>query len=328
MRLRYTVGFMSRLFRDVDGDLLFPQGSVVCIGAFDGLHLGHAALVRRTVERAQALDLPSVALTFEPLPREWFAREQRQPRLMLSSQRVRSLHQLGIDSVGLLRFNESMTRLTADEFARRILHDRLQAREVWVGPEFAYGHRRGGNLDTLQEQGSRLGFTAHEIEPQHLAGERISSSVIRQQLGAGEFAAAEQLLGRPYRIEGKVVHGAKLGRTLGFPTANIRYSRYQPVLHGIYACWVNLADGRRLPAVASFGTRPTVNGTHHEPLLEVHLFDFEGDLYGQRIGVDFAAKLRDEKKFDSLEALTAQMHRDADEARQVLNSHFTLRATA
>jgi riboflavin kinase/FMN adenylyltransferase len=247
---------------------------------------------------------------------------------MLSSQRVRSLHQLGIDSVGLLRFNESMTRMTADEFARRILHDRLQAREVWVGPEFAYGHRRGGNLDTLQEQGSRLGFTAHEIEPQHLAGERISSSVIRQQLGAGEFAAAEQLLGRPYRIEGKVVHGAKLGRTLGFPTANIRYSRYQPVLHGIYACWVNLADGRRLPAVASFGTRPTVNGTHHEPLLEVHLFDFEGDLYGQRIGVDFAAKLRDEKKFDSLEALTAQMHRDADEARQVLNSHFTLRATA
>ena len=317
---------MSRLFRDIDGDVLFPQGSVVCIGAFDGLHLGHVALVRRTVERATALGVPAVALTFEPLPREFFARDNKQPRLMMSSNRVELLWTLGIDSVGLLRFNHAMTQMTPQEFSQRILHDRLCAREVWVGPGFAYGNRRAGNMDTLRAEGAALGFSAHEIETQTMDRERVSSSRVRSLLAAGEFAAAETLLGRPYRIVGKVVHGAKLGRTLGFPTANIRYSTYQPVLHGIYACWVDLPNGQRYAAVASFGTRPVVNGT--VPLLEVHLFDFEGDLYGQRIQVEFVAKLRDEVHFASLESLTEQMHADAATARDVLFNQQPQRATA
>lgn len=319
---------MSRLFRDIDGDVLFPQGSVVCIGAFDGLHLGHVALVRRTVERAKALGLPAVALTFEPLPREYFARDANLPRLMLSGNRVELLWALGVHTVGLLRFNEAMTQLTPLEFSQRILHDRLQAREVWVGPEFAYGNKRAGNIETLRAEGAELGFSAHEIEVQTIADERVSSSRVRALLSAGEFAQAESLLGRPYRIQGKVVHGAKLGRTLGFPTANIRYGNYQPVLHGIYACWVDLPSGDRFPAVASFGTRPTVDGGNHEPLLEVHLFDFDGDLYGQRIQVEFVAKLRDEEKFASLDALTEQMHEDATRARDILFNNQPERATA
>lgn len=315
---------MNRLFRDADGGALFPQGSVVCIGAFDGLHLGHRALVRRAVGRAQALGVPAVALSFEPLPREFFARDQPPPRLTLARGKVQGLRELGADGVGLLRFDAKLSAMTAEDFVRRLLVQRLAAREVWIGPEFRFGHKRGGDLPLLQAMGAELGFSAGEIEPVQALGERVSSTRIREALRAGDFLQAENLLGRPYAIGGRVVRGKQLGRTLGFPTANLRFPK-TPALSGIYATWVHGLGEKPMASVSSFGTRPTVQGV--EPLLEAHLFDFDGDLYGRHIEVEFVAKLRDELNFPDLPALTEQMHRDADNARRLLSVQ-RLRATA
>ncbi|WP_334178108.1 bifunctional riboflavin kinase/FAD synthetase [Pseudoxanthomonas sp.] len=315
---------MSRLFRDVDGGPLCPHGSVVCIGAFDGLHLGHRALVRHAVARARALGVPAVVVTFEPLPREFFARGNPPPRLTLARAKVQGLLDLGADHVGLLRFDAKLSAMTAEDFARTLLAGRLRAKEVWIGPEFRFGHRRGGDLALLQAMGGELGFTASEIDPVHAQGERVSSTRIREALKAGDFATVERLLGRPYTIGGRVVRGKQLGRTLGFPTANLRFPK-TPALSGIYATWVHGVGDRPWPSVSSFGTRPTVDGV--EPLLEAHLFDFAGDLYGRHLEVEFVAKLRDELKFPDLPSLTVQMHRDADDARAILSEHQR-RATA
>lgn len=315
---------MSRLFRDVDGGRLFPQGSVVCVGAFDGLHMGHRALVRHAAARARALGVPLVALTFEPLPREFFARDTPPPRLTLARAKLEGLYGLGADSVGLLNFNARLAARSAEDFARVLLQGRLGAREVWIGPEFRFGHRRGGDLALLRALGVELGFSAHEIEPVHAHGERVSSTRIREYLRAGDFAAAAELLGRPYGIGGRVVRGRQLGRTLGFPTANLRFSKV-PALSGVYATWVHGVFEQPWPSVSSFGTRPTVAGI--KPVLEAHLFDYQGDLYGRHIEVEFVAKLRDELKFPDLPALTEQMQRDAEQARRILSEH-RLRATA
>ncbi|MEG3192661.1 bifunctional riboflavin kinase/FAD synthetase [Lysobacter sp. D1-1-M9] len=322
---------MSRLFRDVGGGPRCPHGSVVCIGAFDGLHLGHQALVRHAVARARAMDLPAVGLTFEPLPREFFAADARPPRLLSTRARIERLLVLGLDQIGLLRFNRALTCLDAEAFVRRVLVQRLSAREVWVGPGFRFGKARGGDIEVLRRMGAELGFAAHEIAPVAVDGERVSSTRIREALQAGDFATAARLLGRPYAISGRVARGRQLGRTLGYPTANLRFAAGMvPALSGIYATWVHGVAGpgderRAWPSVSSLGTRPTVDGT--EPLLEAHLFDFDGDLYGHRIEVEFVARLRDELKFSDLPALTEQMHRDAAQARDLL-SHDQRRAFA
>lgn len=301
---------------------MFPHGSVVCIGAFDGLHLGHRALVRHAVERARALGVAAVAVAFEPLPREFFA--QGAPRLTLARGKVEMLRGLGVDGIGLLRFNAAMAAMQPEAFVQQLLVHRLGAREVWIGPEFQFGNRRRGDLALLQAMGQTLGFQAGAIPAVDLRGERISSTRIRQLLLAGEFEHAGDLLGRPYSIGGRVVRGRQLGRTLGYPTANLRFPK-TPALSGIYATLVHGVFEQPWPSVSSFGTRPTVDGV--EPLLEAHLFDFQGDLYGRHIDVEFVAKLRDEVKFNDLEALTIQMHRDADQARAILSEH-RLRATA
>ena len=315
---------MTRLFRDLQGDVLFPQGSVVCIGAFDGVHRGHRALLRHTAQRAHALGVPAVAVSFEPLPREFSGRDNPPPRLTLARSKVDAFVSLGMEGVGLLAFNAAMAATPAEDFVQQLLAARLCAREVWIGPEFSFGHRRAGNLALLQAMGAQLGFVAGEIAAVEVAGERVSSTRIRQLLQGGQFDAASDLLGRPYAIAGRVVRGQQLGRTLGFPTANLRVGR-TPALSGIYATWVHGVYETPWPSVSSFGTRPTVAGV--EPLLEAHLFDFSGDLYGRHIEVEFVAKLRDEEKFDSLPALTEQMHRDAEQARRILSEH-RLRATA
>ena len=309
---------MKRLFRDAEGGALSPQGSVVCIGAFDGLHLGHRALVGRAVSRARALGLPAVALSFEPLPREFFAKDAKPPRLMLPRAKLEGLYDLGCEGVGLLRFDAKLASMSAEDFVREVLVKRLSAREVWVGPEFRFGKGRAGDIALLKTMGAEQGFTAHEIEPVQLDGERVSSTRIRTALTAGDFETASRLLGRPYAIGGHVVHGKQLGRTLGFPTANLRYGGKTPALRGIYATWVHGVTAHPWPSVSSFGTRPTVDGI--EPLLEAHLFDFEGDLYGRRIEVEFVAHLRDEEKFPDLPSLVAQMQRDDEQARAILNT--------
>ncbi len=312
---------MSSLFRDIAGGPLCPGGSVVCIGAFDGLHLGHRALVRRAVARAQELGVAAVALSFEPLPREFFAKDAPPPRLSLPRAKYEGLRELGVDVIGLLRFDAKLSAMSAQGFVETLLAHRLGACEVWVGPEFRFGHRRTGDIAVLQSEGARLGFTAHEIEPVLLDGERVSSTRIRAALVAGDFALAAKLLGKPYAVSGRVVHGKQLGRTLGYPTANLRFGNKVPALRGIYATRVHGIGDQPWPSVSSFGTRPTVGGV--EPLLEAHLFDFDGDLYGRRIEVEFVARLRDEEKFPDLPTLVAQMDRDAAEARRLLQYNPT-----
>jgi riboflavin kinase/FMN adenylyltransferase len=307
---------MSRLFRDVEGELLCPQGSVVCIGAFDGLHLGHRALVGHVRARARAAGLAAVALSFEPLPREFFGRDQAPPRLSLPRAKFEGLRDLGMDVVGLLRFNAAMAAMAPEDFVHRVLVGRLAAREVWVGPEFRFGHRRAGDLALLQALGRSEGFTASAIEPVVAGGERVSSTALRQQLAAGDLEGAARELGRRYAISGKVVRGKQLGRKLGYPTANIRLAGKRPALSGIYATWVHGIGAEPMASVSSLGTRPTVQGV--EPLLEAHVFDFSGDLYGRRLEVEFVAKLRDEEKFNDLPALVRQMDLDSAQARRAL----------
>ena len=317
---------MNRLFRDAIGGPLCPQGSVACIGAFDGLHLGHRALVGRAVARARALGVPAVALSFEPLPREFFAGEAKPPRLMLPRARLAGLLGLGCDRVGLLRFDAALAAMPSAQFIERVLVGRLGVREVWVGPGFRFGRGREGDLALLQAAGAAHGFTADEIAPVLLEGERVSSTRIRAALVAGDFALAARLLGRPYAIGGHVVRGQQLGRTLGYPTANLRYGGKTPALRGIYATWVHGVAAHPWPSVSSFGTRPTVDGV--EPLLEAHLFDFDGDLYGRRIEVEFVAHLRDEEKFPDLATMVAQIRRDDERARAILMDQAPQRASA
>ena len=326
---------MKNLFRDASSQsertgLLCPQGSVACIGAFDGLHLGHRALVGHAVSRARELDLAAVAVSFEPLPREFFAKhdqhDAKPPRLMLPRAKAEGLFALGCDQVGLLRFNARLASMQAEDFVRELLLQRLNVREVWVGPDFRFGKGRAGDLDLLQMMGRELGFSAYAIEPVLERGERVSSTRIRAALASGDFDMTTRLLGRPYAIGGHVVHGKQLGRTLGYPTANLRFGGKTPALRGIYATWVHGVGDMPWPSVASFGTRPTVDGI--EPLLEAHLFDFDADLYGQRIDVEFVARLRDEEKFDGLPALVTQMQLDDQQARAILLQHTAQRAIA
>ncbi|GHB97238.1 bifunctional riboflavin kinase/FAD synthetase [Thermomonas carbonis] len=323
---------MKPLFRDAisasdSRGPLSPQGSVACIGAFDGLHLGHQALVGRAVARARSLGMPAVALSFEPLPREFFAKDAKPPRLMLPRAKLQGLHDLGCDSVGLLRFNAKLASMPAEDFVRDMLVERLRAREVWVGPGFRFGKGRAGDIGLLQAMGQAHGFSAQAIEPVHCGdGERVSSTRIRAALTGGDFDTASRLLGRPYAIGGHVVHGKQLGRTLGYPTANLRFGNKTPALRGIYATWVHGVAEHPWPSVSSFGTRPTVDGL--EPLLEAHLFDFAGDLYGRRIEVEFVARLRDEEKFPDLDSLVVQMRRDDAQARAILTLQAPQRASA
>jgi riboflavin kinase/FMN adenylyltransferase len=310
---------MSLLFRDIGGASPTPAGSVVCIGAFDGLHRGHQALIGRARARARELGLPLVVLSFEPLPREYFMAPEPPARLILPAAKMEGLRGLGVDVIGLLRFNPAMVAMPAEAFVHEVLVAKLAAREVWVGPDFRFGHRRGGDVALLQRMGAELGFDTEALHVVEEGGERVSSTAVRAALAAAEFDRAAALLGRRYAIPGRVVRGKQLGRTLGYPTANLRFGGKRPPMHGIFATWVHGVGAQPMASVSSLGTRPTVNGK--EPLLEAHLFDFEGDLYGRRIEVEFVAKLRDELKFDDLPALVVQMDRDAAEARAVLAAH-------
>jgi riboflavin kinase/FMN adenylyltransferase len=308
---------MMRLSRDVAGPCLAPGGSVVAVGAFDGLHRGHQALLAQVLARSRELVLSPLVVSFEPLPRAFFS-PQPVPRISSVRDKLRGFAAAGMQQTLLLRFNRALTAMSAEDFVRRVLVERLAAREVWVGADFRFGHKRAGDVALLQQMGPECGFRACTMPEVQWHDARVSASRVRQLLAAGDFAAAEPLLGRPFVIDGKVQRGNQLGRTLGYPTANIHLrDRVSPV-QGIFAVRVGLGEGEcSWPGVASLGVRPTVNQVS-QPLLEVHLFDFEGDLYGQRMAVEFVGKLRDEQKFDDLEPLKAQMALDARRAREQL----------
>lgn len=314
---------MMKLSRDVAGPCLAPGGSVIAVGAFDGLHRGHQALLNKVRERAQALGCTPIVVSFEPLPRAYFSKEPV-PRLSSVREKLLGFDASGMQRTLLLRFNHALTAMSAGDFVQRVLIDRLNVREVWVGADFRFGHKRAGDVAMLERIGAERGFVAHTMPSVSLDGERVSASRVRALLAAGNFGAATPLLGRPFVIEGKVEYGNQLGRTLGFPTANIHLRERATPVHGIFAVRVGLGESEcSWPGVASLGTRPTVNEVP-APLLEVHLFDFEGDLYGQRMAVEFVAKLRDEMKFDGLDALKAQMSHDARSAREILGMNPTL----
>jgi riboflavin kinase/FMN adenylyltransferase len=316
---------MMRLSRDVAGRCLAPRGSVIAVGAFDGLHRGHQALLAQVHERAQALHCMPAVVSFEPLPRAFFSSEPV-PRLSSVREKLRGFAAAGMEQTLLLRFNQALTAMSGEEFVRRVLVDRLATREVWVGADFRFGHKRGGDVAMLERMGREHGFTACTMPAVQLDGVRVSASRARALLAEGNFAAAKPLLGRPFVIEGKIEYGNQLGRTLGYPTANIHLQRVSPV-QGIFAVRVGLGESEcSWPGVASLGVRPTVNQVS-EPLLEVHLFDFEGDLYGLRMAVEFVAKLRDEQKFDGLEPLKAQMSLDSRMAREALGMNPRLLET-
>ena len=293
------------------------RGSAVAIGNFDGVHLGHQALVRAVHERAAASACRSVVLTFDPHPREYLDPAGAPPRLMRLSEKGPALALLGIERLVIVRFNERLRQQSPAEFIRHVLVEGLHARHVVVGDGFRFGQQRGGTVATLRAAGAQFGFEVVTVPSVDLDGERVSSTRVRTALGAGDLGSAARLLSRPYAVSGRVIAGARLGRQLGYPTANIRLHRSKLPLAGIFAVRVHgVSGGEVLDGVASLGTRPTVHGV--EPLLETHIFDFSGDLYGRRLSVEFVAKLRDEQRFESLAALTAQMHRDAARAREIL----------
>ena len=297
-----------------------PGGSVVAIGNFDGVHRGHQALIARCRDLAGADPAggrPEVTVvSFEPLPQAYFRPEQAPARLSTVYQKLERLRSLGVDLVWLMRFDRQFAAMTAREFAEGVLLRQLAAKHVVIGEDFRFGYRREGDVPLLRLLGSEFGFHVTTEPAVTLDGQRISSSGTRALLAAGDFGTAAEWLGRPFRMEGHVVRGAGLGRKLGYPTANLRI-RVQPCpVGGVLAAWARTPEGPWRPAVTNLGRRPAVGGG--EPLLEVHFFDFEADLYGQRLEVQFVAKLRDEQGFERIEDLVEQMKRDERSARELL----------
>ena len=294
------------------------RGSVVTIGNYDGVHRGHQHMLAAVRERAGQLGLPATVVTFEPTPREFFEGAAAPARLMRLREKVEALPLYGVDRVVVLRFDARMRAMSAAEFVDTLLVRGLGARHVVVGHDFHFARKREGTVATLREAGARDGFEVHEVGRFLVDGERVSSSLVREALERGDLDRAGMLLGRPYRMAGRVRRGQQLGRKLGFPTANLALHRKVVPLWGVFAVRVSGPGLVSHPAVVSLGTRPTINGT--EPLLEVHVFDFDGDLYGKYLDVDFVQRLRDERRFESLDALVEQMHRDAADARAALGA--------
>jgi riboflavin kinase/FMN adenylyltransferase len=295
-------------------------GRVAAIGNFDGVHLGHQALVA-TARRAATLEQSVAVITFEPHPREVLDPVGAPKRLMRVTDKAIALERLGASELIVLNFTESLRRMTPEAFAADVLVRDLCVQHVVVGEGFRYGARRAGDVNSLRQSGTTLGFAVSEVSAVMVGTERVSSTRVRSAVGAGNLGEAANLLGRSFSLTGRVGYGQQLGRELGFPTANLRLHPRAVNLSGIYAVRVRGVPGREgfVDAVASLGTRPTVGGI--EPLLEVHVFDFSGNLYGRRIEVEFVARLRDEERFDSLPALMAQMEADALRARQILAAH-------
>jgi riboflavin kinase/FMN adenylyltransferase len=304
------------------GSLQIARGRcALTIGNFDGVHRGHRALIDRVTAKARELGLTSCVLTFEPHPREFFARDAAPARLTRLRDKLELIAAAGVKRVHVARFDARFAALPAARFIEDVLVRGLGMRWLAVGRDFRFGERRSGDFAMLEDAGLRLGFRVEAMPDVLFEDERVSSSAVRAALQAGDLRGAERLLGHPYTISGRVAHGAKLGRGLGFPTANIVLRRTAPI-SGIFAVEVEgegLAGARRA-GVASVGRRPTVNPVPI-PLLEAHLFDWEGDLYGSHIKVRFLKKLRDEEKYDGLPALQAAIAADAKEAREYFEAH-------
>ena len=289
--------------------------TVLAIGNFDGVHLGHRALLAELIAKARALALPATVLTFEPHPRELFAPDQAPARLASLRDKLELLAACGVDRVHVCRFNRTLAALTAAQFIENILVRGLSVRYLIVGDDFRFGKGRSGDFALLQKMGQEHRFVVAAMHTVDFGGVRVSSSAVRDALADGNLEYAEQLLGRAYVIAGRVMHGEKIGRTLGFPTANIQVRRKRLPLSGVFAVTVSGIAAAPLPGAASLGVRPTL-AEGLKPVLEVHLPDFDRDIYGCHVDVNFLHKLRDEAKYDSLDALKAQIARDVAAVRE------------
>ncbi len=294
-------------------------GTVVTIGNFDGAHLGHQAMFSATCKMAEKLQLPASVLSFEPLPHEFFLQKNTPLRLHGLRDKVRSIEAASIAKLLLLNFDHQLASLSARDFVAEILVNRLHMRHLVVGDDFRFGHKRSGTIETLKELSTTLGFTVEQSHTHLHENERVSSTRVRGALQSGNIAHANSLLGRHYRISGRVVHGEKVGRQLGFPTANVFLGKHSPPLRGVFAVnATHIESGVQFPAVANLGERPTVGG--RKLLLEVHALDASPQWYGDHLAVDFVQQLRQEKRFDSLDELKAQIARDCNEVRALLGS--------
>jgi len=284
------------------------------IGNFDGVHPGHRAMIGRLSEAARSRGLPAAVMTFEPQPQEFFAPDQAPARLTSLREKLELLRQCGVAGVYVCRFDYAFAQLTADDFVRRVLRDGLAVKWLLVGDDFRFGARRAGDFAHLKSMAPRAGFDVEAMGSVVVAGARVSSTAIRACLEMGDLDGARRLLGRRYAITGRVVDGDKLGTKIGYPTANVQLKRLRAPLSGIFVVEVEGLGPAPLPGVASLGVRPTVK-ERGRPTLEVHLFDFDGRIYGKRITVRFLQKLREEQKFAALDSLVAQMRLDAAAAR-------------
>jgi riboflavin kinase/FMN adenylyltransferase len=293
------------------------SGCVLTVGNYDGVHLGHQHMIRVLKERAAELGCASTVLVFEPSSKEFIDPAGAPPRLTRWREKYLALAAVGVDRLVTLRFDDGIRAMSPQCFVEQLLVADLNVRHLVVGDDFRYGAKAQGTIHSLRAAGELHGFGVEQVDPFIVDGVRVSSTAIRERLEQGDCAGAARLLGHRYRMIGRVAHGERLGRTLGFPTANLRLMRRKSPLWGILAVRVHGIDVQPRDGVASLGTRPTVNGV--EPLLEVHVFDFQGDLYGRPIEVEFIAKLRDEFKFDSVELMQVQMKVDAAQARDLLS---------
>jgi riboflavin kinase/FMN adenylyltransferase len=293
------------------------QGCVLTVGNYDGVHLGHQQMIGVLKARAAELRAAATVLVFEPSSKEFIDPDGAPPRLTRWREKFLALAAQGVERLVTLRFDECMRAMTPQCFVDELIVERLGTRHLVVGNDFRYGSNAGGTIESLRAAGQAHGFGVEQLAPFIVDGVRVSSTAVRERLELADYPGAARLLGRPYRMMGRVVHGGQLGRALGFPTANLRLMRRKPPVWGISAVWVHGIESRPLPGVASLGTRPTVNGV--EPLLEAHVFDFSGDLYGRSLEVEFVAKLRDEVKFESLDAMMVQMKIDGANARDILS---------
>jgi len=286
--------------------------TVLTLGVFDGLHLGHQRIMRTVADRARAVDAVATAITFDPHPRAVLHPESAPPLLQTLDQRLANFEQLGIEQAIVIQFDREFASQHAEDFLYAIVHDRLHAKEVYLGKGFAFGKHRGGNIELLKKMSTDLGFVADEVPEVRLRGHRVSSSKIRELLAEGRINLARRMLGRPYGVEGVIVRGNRRGHTIGFPTANLHpHNRVIPKF-GVYTT-VTLADGKWRKSITNIGVRPTF-GMDFEPSIESHIFDFDRELYGDVIRVRFLHRIRDERKFTGIEELKAQIERDTQRA--------------
>lgn len=294
------------------------QNTVLTIGNFDGVHRGHESVLQALKKRSQDLGLKSTVMIFEPQPLEFFAPDKAPARLTRLSEKLQAIKDCGIDQVLLVRFNSAFSQLTAEDFIRQILVEGLRTKFLFIGDDFHFGKNRQGNIHTLREAGEKHGFDVENLHTIEDENGRFSSTRIREHLKKGELQQAAHVLGRPYRMCGRVAHGHKRGREIGYPTINLELHRNKSPLLGVYAVLVSGLEKNWLPGVASIGNRPVVEGDDHY-LLEVHLFDFDREIYGEHVQVEFVQHIRDEENFESFEALKTRIDEDARIAREILS---------